>query len=114
MYILYNILTFMMNTAYTWAMEKKSAQLYSKTFDTINRHRGEKNIATFIDDAVNHYVMARSDKSEMTKIRESLDSIRETQRTILGLNCEMLRQAGILNGNGEMDVLKRNRDDSQR
>lgn len=94
-------------------MEKKPAQLYSKTFDIINQNRGEKNIATFIDDAVNYYVMANSDRRDIAKIKESLDSIRETQRTILGLNCEMLRQAGILNGNGEMDVLKRSGSDSQ-
>lgn len=95
---------------YTEPMEKKSAQLYARTFEAINRNRGEKNIATFIDDAVNHYIMASSEKNDIARIKESLESIRETQRTILGLNCEMLRQAGILNGNGEMDVLKRTKD----
>lgn len=94
-------------------MEKKSAQLYSKTFETINKNRGEKNIATFIDDAVNYYVMANSERRDISSIRESIDSIRETQRTILGLNCEMLRQAGILNGNGEMNVLKRSGNNNQ-
>lgn len=106
-------MTSVKKSGYTEAMEKKSAQLYSKTFETINKNRGEKNIATFIDDAVNYYVMANSDRRDIASIKESIETIRETQRTILGLNCEMLRQAGILNGNGEMDVLKRSGNNNQ-
>lgn len=88
-------------------MEKRPVQLYMGTYDTINKHKGEKNIATFIDDAVNYYIMSDGNQSELKKINERLAVISERQDTILGLNCEVLRQAGILNGNGEIDFLKK-------
>lgn len=88
-------------------MEKKSVQLYTGTYDTINKNKGEKNIASFIDDAVNYYINAFGEKSELKKINETLSAMKDTQNTILGLNCEVLRQAGILNGNGEVTFSKK-------
>jgi hypothetical protein len=76
--------------------------LYESTYDTINCNKGDKNIATFIDDAVNYYIRFAKDQSELVKINEKLSLIKDTQNTILGLNCEVLRQAKILNGNGEI------------
>ncbi len=87
-------------------MTKRPVQLYAGTYDTINKNKGEKNIATFIDDAVNYYILSFGKQSEFAMINEQLKLIRETQRTILGVNCEVLRQAGILNGNGEVTFKK--------
>ncbi len=87
-------------------MEKKSVQLYTGTYETINKNKGEKNIATFIDDAVNYYINTLREKRELEKINETLAAMKDTQNTILGLNCEILRQAGILNGNGEIFPIK--------
>ena len=92
---------------YTESMEKKPVQLYTGTYDTINRHRGDKTIAIFIDDAVNYYVRSFGDNSELKNINENLTAMKDTQNTILGLNCEVLRQAGILNGNGEVTCTKK-------
>lgn len=87
-------------------MEKRPVQLYTSTYENINKYKGDKNIATFIDDAVNYYIRFASDQSELVKINERLNAVKDTQNTILGLCCEVLRQAGILNGNGEVQPLK--------
>lgn len=100
-------MTFRACFIYTDSMEKKVVQLYVRTYDNIIKNKNEKNIATFIDDAVNYYVASASDKSDIKKIKDEISGIKETQRTILGINCEILRQAGMLNGNGEIDILKK-------
>ena len=88
-------------------MEKRPVQLYPETYNTINKNRGNKTIAIFIDDAVNYYIRSFGDNSELKKINENLATMKDTQNTILGLNCEVLRQAGILNGNGEVTFPKK-------
>lgn len=87
-------------------MEKRPVQLYPETYDTINKNRGNKTIAIFIDDAVNYYIRSFEESSELKKINDNLNAMKDTQNTILGLNCEVLRQAGILNGNGEITFKK--------
>lgn len=89
-------------------MTKKPVQLYEKTFDFINEHKDECNIATFIDNAVRYYVQHFDDQSELKKISDALNDIKETVRTNLGLNCEVLRQEGILDGNAVVTAHKKN------
>lgn len=85
---------------------KKSVQLYESTFDCVNLYKGDSNIATFIDTAVKYYVQHIDDQSELKKINETLNEIKEAVRTNLGLNCEVLRQEGILDGNAVITVKK--------
>ena len=91
---------------YIHIMIKKPVQIYESTFNEINTHKGDNNIASFIDTAILYYIQHESDMSEYKKINERLLEIHETVKTNLGLNCEVLRQAGILNGNGEITFSK--------
>ena len=61
----------------------------------------------FIDLAVKHYVKTMNDSSEINQILTQITDIRDAVRTSLGLSCEVLKQAGILNGNGEVSFLKK-------
>ena len=88
-------------------IEKKPVQVFSATFEKINRNKGDRSIATFIDDAVSFYVRSLDDETALNKISQRLESIDNTVKTNLGLSCEVLRQAGILNGNGEITPLKK-------
>ena len=105
MQCLYILLTTFICFVYINFMEKKSAQIYTSTYKSILQHKGDRSIATYIDDAVNYYIMTRGKGSELARINENIAALKETQKTILGVNCEVL-QAGILNGNGEIDFLK--------
>ena len=47
-----------------------------------------------------------NDNSDMNKILVQISEMRDAVRTNLGLSCEVLKQAGILNGNGEINFTK--------
>lgn len=87
-------------------MIKKPVQIYESTFNDINAHKGDNNIASFIDLAVSYYISHKDDASEYKKINEKLADIHGTLKTVLGVNCEVLKQAGILDGNGTITFPK--------
>lgn len=84
----------------------KVISLYPSTYDLIVKNKGDLQIATFIDSAVKHYIKTMDDTSDINKIYKEIDEIRDAVRTNLGLSCEVLKQAGILNGNGEIKFSK--------
>lgn len=84
----------------------RAVRLYDSTFNTILKWKGNESIGGFIDSAVKCYVRTLDNGDELTKIRKEIELINERQTTNLGLLCEVLRQAGILNGNGEIDFPK--------
>lgn len=84
----------------------KTVNIYPSTYDTITRYKGDYQISVFIDIAVRHYVKTMNDDSDMNKILKNIEEIRDAVRTNLGLNCEVLKQAKILNGNGEVEFKK--------
>lgn len=85
---------------------KKTVTIYPSTYDLIVKYQGDWNLAVFIDIAVKHYVKCMNDESDINKICKEIDEIRDAVRTNLGLSCEVLKQAGILNGNGEVKFTK--------
>ena len=85
----------------------KVISLYPSTYDLVIKNKGDLQIATFIDEAVRHYVKTIDDSSDMNKILKNIEEIRDAVRTNLGLSCEVLKQAGILNGNGEINFSKK-------
>ena len=84
----------------------KPVKVFESTYDLILRHRGDKTAVQFIDEAVRYYVRSIDEGDPLCKINKQLDLINERQATNLGLLCEVLRQAGILNGNGEINFTK--------
>ena len=85
---------------------QKTVNIYPSTYNLIVQNKGEWNLAVFIDAAVKHYVKHMNDDSDINKIYKEIDEIRDAVRTNLGLSCEVLKQAGILNGNGEVKFTK--------
>lgn len=82
---------------------QKTVSLYQSTYDLIIQNKGDWQISNFVDAAVKHYVKCMNDDSDINKIYKNIEEIRDAVRTNLGLNCEVLKQAGILNGNGEIE-----------
>jgi hypothetical protein len=80
----------------------KVISLYPSTYELIVKNKGDLQIATFIDSAVKHYIKTIDDTSDLNKIYKEIDEIRDAVRTNLGLSCEVLKQCGVLNGNGEV------------
>lgn len=85
----------------------KVISLYPSTYELIVKNKGDLQIATFIDSAVKHYIKTIDDNSDMNKILAQITDIRDAVRTSLGLSCEVLKQAGILNGNGDVEWSKK-------
>lgn len=85
---------------------KKTVNIYPSTYDLIVKNQGDWNLAVFIDVAVKHYVKCMDDNSDINKIYKEIDEIRDAVRTNLGLSCEVLKQCGVLNGNGEIKWTK--------
>ena len=81
---------------------KKTVNIYPSTYNLIVAHQGDWNLAVFIDVAVKHYIKCMNDNSDINKIYKDIDEIRDAVRTNLGLNCEVLKQDCVLNGNGEI------------
>jgi hypothetical protein len=96
-----------MNETQKTEKTSKVIKLYPSTYDLIVTNKGDLQIATFIDNAVRHYLKTIDDSSDMNKILKNIEEIRDAVRTNLGLNCEVLKQAGILNGNGEINFSKK-------
>ena len=84
----------------------KPVKVFESTYDLILRYSGNKTAVQFIDDAVKYYVRSIDEGDPLCKINKQLELINERQATNLGLLCEVLRQAGILNGNGEINFTK--------
>lgn len=84
----------------------KSINIYPSTYDLIVENKKDYQITTFIDLAVRHYVKTMNDGSDMNLILKNIEEIRDAVRTNLGLSCEVLKQAGVLNGNGEVKFTK--------
>lgn len=84
----------------------KPVKVYESTYDLIVKNRGDKSAIQFIDEAVRFYIRSFDEEDPLTKINKTLDLINERQATNLGLLCEVLRQARILNGNGEIEFKK--------
>ena len=84
----------------------KPVKVFESTYDLILRHRGDKTAVQFIDEAVRYYVRTIDEGDPLFKINKTLELMSERQSTNLGLLCEVLRQAGILNGNGEINFTK--------
>ena len=95
-----------MNEIQKYEKTQKTVNIYPSTYNAIVENKGDWNIAVFIDAAVKHYVKTMNDDSDMNKILKNVEEIRDAVRTNLGLNCEVLKQAGILNGNGEVQFKK--------
>ncbi len=87
---------------------QKTVSLYQSTYDLIIQNKGDWQISNFVDAAVKHYVKWMNDDSDINKIYKNIEEIRDAVRTNLGLNCEVLKQAGILNGNGEIEWCEKN------
>ena len=101
--IFYNL---SMNEIQKYEKTQKTVNIYPSTYNAIVENKGDWNIAVFIDAAVKHYVKTMNDDSDMNKILKNVEEIRDAVRTNLGLSCEVLKQAGILNGNGEVQFKK--------
>lgn len=85
---------------------QKTVNIYPSTYNLIVQNKGDWNLSVFIDAAVKCYVKNMNDDSDINKIYKEIDEIRDAVRTNLGLSCEVLKQAGILNGNGEVKFTK--------
>lgn len=85
---------------------QKTVNIYPSTYNAIVQNKGDWQISVFIDVAVKHYIKTMNDNSDMNKILVQISEMRDAVRTNLGLNCEVLKQAGILNGNGEISFTK--------
>lgn len=86
---------------------QKNINIYPSTYELIVNNKKEYNIAVFIDIAVKHYLKTINDDSDMNKILKNVEEMRDAVRTNLGLSCEVLKQLGVLNGNGELQVPKK-------
>lgn len=85
---------------------QKTVNIYPSTYKAIVDNKGDWNISVFIDAAVKHYIKTMNDDSDIKLILKNIEEMRDAVRTNLGLNCEVLKQAGILNGNGEISFTK--------
>lgn len=85
-----------------------TVRIFESTSKAIEKWKGMNSVGVFIDDAVSHYIKSLDMDDTLTQIKKDLDVINERQSTNLGLLCEVLRQAGILNGNGEINFEKKN------
>ena len=81
-------------------------KVFESTYATMEKFRGKRSFSVFVDDAVNFYVKSLDEGDPYTRIVKAIELINERQSTNLGLLCEVLRQAGILNGNGEVEFKK--------
>ena len=84
-----------------------TVRIYESTAKNIEKWKGNSPMGLFIDNAVSYYIKSLDNGDDITQIRKSIELINERQTTNLGLLCEVLRQAGILNGNGEIDFIKK-------
>lgn len=86
---------------------KKNIAIFPSTYDLIMKNKDEWPISVFIDVAVKNYIKTMNDSSDMNKILKNIEEMRDAVRTNLGLSCEVLKQAGVLNGNGEIQFSKK-------
>lgn len=91
--------------------DKKTAttvRIFESTSQLIDKWRGNYQIGVFIDNAVKSYIRHELDNGDsLMKIKQAVEAIQQTQATNLGLLCEVLSQAGVLNGNGEVSFQKK-------
>ena len=82
-------------------------KIFGSTREAIERVRGNKSISIFLDDAVLYYIKHINDNTELEQVHKVLNEIVDINKTNLGLLCEVLRQEGVLNGNGEITPLSK-------
>ena len=85
---------------------QKTVNIDPSTYNAIVQNKGDWQISVFIDAAVQYYIKCMNDDSELSKINTQITEIRDAVRTNLGLCCEVLKQCGVLNGNGEVTFPK--------
>lgn len=86
-----------------------TVRIFDSTSRLIQKYRNNKSAGVFIAEAVEFYIAHQIDNGdELYRIRTALEEMKQTEQTNLGLLCEVLRQAGILNGNGEVSFKKEN------
>ena len=85
----------------------RPVKVFESTYEQITTHKGKKSAAVYIDEAVSFYIRAMNEGDPFTRIMKAVERIEERETTNLGLLCEVLRQAGILNGNGEVSFTKK-------
>lgn len=84
-----------------------TVRIFESTSKLIQKYRGNKSAGVFVAEAVKFYIAHQIDNGdELYRIRTALEEMKQTEQTNLGLLCEVLRQAGILNGNGEISFKK--------
>jgi hypothetical protein len=88
-------------------LASKSVKIFESTYELGEKYKGKRTFSLFIDDAVNFYVKSLQEGDPLNKIAKDIEFINERQATNLGLLCEVLRQAGVLNGNGEINFPKK-------
>lgn len=81
----------------------RPVKIFDSTYNLINKNKGNRTVSLYIDDAVRYYAKAMDNGDDITQIKKSIEVINDRQATNLGLLCEVLRQAKILNGNGEIN-----------
>lgn len=86
-----------------------TVRIFESTATLIDKWKGDLTIGQFIGNAVKSYIRHELDNGDdLLKIFRAIDQINDRQATNLGLLCEVLRQEGILNGNGEVSASKKN------
>ena len=98
----------MKNQWYSFDMDvtektSRPVKIFDSTYNLINKNKGNRTVSLYIDDAVRYYAKAMDNGDDITQIKKSIEVINDRQATNLGLLCEVLRQAKILNGNGEIN-----------
>ena len=81
-----------------------TVRIYDSTSKTINKWRGNSPAGLFIDTAVAYYVKSLDSGDVLNKMQKDIEDMKHCQRTNLGLLCEVLKQVGVLDGNGEIQV----------
>lgn len=84
-----------------------TVRIYDSTSQLINKYRDKASVGLFIKNAVEYYVKSFDKEDDINKIQKDIEDIKHAQRTNLGLLCEVLKQAGVLDGNGEIEFVKR-------
>lgn len=82
----------------------KTVNLYPSTYELITKNKGVKSVSLFIDEAVKCYLKYNGDDLFL-KIQKELEEIKHVEHTNLGILCEVLKKAGVLDENGEVSAL---------
>ncbi len=81
-----------------------TVRIYESTLQKINRRKGNSPIGLFIDNAIEHYCKYLDNEKLIDKLEHDIEHIKSNQKISLGLLCEVLKQAGILDSGGEIKL----------